>query len=68
LQEGITRQIQFIDLGQTAEIPKMRLGGKIQTKWMLGYHTNWLLRKLLILGSKFLEYSANFPETRTFKE
>ena len=68
LKEGIERSSPIIDLGQTAEISKTRLGGKITEKWMLVHHSNWLVRKLLIAARYLLEYSQKFPETHVFKE
>ena len=66
LRAGIDQRFALIDLGQTAEIPKLRLGGKVRPKWMLGYHSNFLIRKLLIAAKGLLEYKAVFPETHTF--
>jgi hypothetical protein len=68
LKEGIARKLSVIDLGQTAEVPKLRLGGRVKDKWMLGYHSNWLLRKFIILARGILEYKGKFPPTHTFKE
>ncbi len=67
LKEGIEKKASFIDMGQTAEIPKTRLGGKVVEKFMLGYHSNFLLRKSLKAGKGFLEYSTTIPETHVFK-
>ena len=67
LREGIEKKGSVIDLGQTAEIPKMRLGGKVVEKFLLGYHSNWLLRKLLKAGKSILEYSTTVPETHVFR-
>ncbi len=68
LKEGIESGSTLIDLGQTAEIPKMRLGGNICEKHLIGYHSGFLFRKMLIAGSGFLEYKARFPETHVFKQ
>lgn len=68
LREGIEKNASYIDLGQTAEIPKLRMGGKLVEKSMLGYHSNWILRKLLIAGKGLLEYSTIVQETRVFRE
>lgn len=68
LKEGIEQSFSLIDLGQTAEIPKMRLGGKLQEKWMLGYHSKMPIRKLIIAFRGLLEYKGKFPETHVFKE
>jgi len=68
LKEGIEKKASIIDLGQTAEIPKIRLGGKVIEKFMLGYHSNLLLRNLLKAGKGMLEYSATVPEVHVFKK
>jgi len=34
---------------------------------MLGYHSNRIIRKLLVAGKGLLEYSAIFHESRVFK-
>jgi len=68
LREGFKRRASRIDLGQTAEVPKIRMGGQIVEKYMLGYHSNRIFRKLLVTGKGLLEYSAIFQQPRVFKE
>ncbi|MEN8228246.1 MAG: GNAT family N-acetyltransferase [Bacteroidota bacterium] len=68
LREGIEKKSPLIDLGQTAEIPKIRMGGTIIEKYMLGYHSNWIFRKLLLAGKSLLEYPVVFEKPRVFKE
>jgi hypothetical protein len=68
VKEGIGQRASMIDLGQTAEIPKVRMGGKLIEKTMLGYHSNKLIRKLLDAGKNLLEYSITVKETHVFKE
>jgi hypothetical protein len=67
LREGIEKGASWIDLGQTAEIPKTRLGGKAVERYMAGHHSNGLFNKLLDLGKGILEYSGTIPETHVFK-
>jgi hypothetical protein len=67
VREGIEKGAAIIDLGQTAEIPKLRLGGKLVGKYMAGYHSNRVMRTLLKAGKGLLEYSAEFQETNVFK-
>lgn len=67
LREGIEHKAEIIDLGQTAEIPKTRLGGIIEEKYMTSYHSNNLLNSLIRLGSGFLEYSRIVSKTNVFK-
>jgi hypothetical protein len=68
VQEGIEKRASIIDLGQTAEIPKLRLGGKLVEKKMAGYHSNRIMRKLMKAGRHLLEYSAVLKEQHVFKE
>jgi hypothetical protein len=66
VRDGIEKGVSTIDLGQTAEIPKLRLGGNLVEKTMLGYHSNRIMRILLQAGKRFLEYSAAVKETHPF--
>lgn len=68
VREGIEKGASVIDLGQTAEIPKLRLGGKLVEKKMGAYHSNRIMRSLLKAGKSLLEYSTAVPETHVFKE
>ncbi|MBN2545567.1 MAG: GNAT family N-acetyltransferase [Spirochaetes bacterium] len=67
LKDGIEKKAKAIDMGQTAEIPKMRLGGKLQKKYMIGYHNNTILRLLMKLNKNLLSYKYNFNETNVTK-
>lgn len=66
LKDGIKKKARIIDFGQTAEIPKTRLGGKLVEKYMIGSHSNILMRKLLKGGKTFLEYNTKVPKTNVF--
>jgi hypothetical protein len=68
VKEGIEKKALIIDLGQTAEIPKLCLGGKLVEKTMMGYHSGFIIRKLLKTGKSILEYSTVFHEPHVFKE
>jgi hypothetical protein len=68
LREAIEKKASCLDLGQTAEIPKIRMGGKIMEKYMLGYHSNRVIRKLLVAGKSLLEYATIVQEAHVFKE
>lgn len=68
VREGIENRAAIIDLGQTAEIPKLRLGGQLVEKTMLAYHSNRFVRTLLKAGKSLLEYSATVDQTHVFKE
>ena len=67
LKEGIENKAVVIDFGQTAEVPKMRLGCTLDEKTMLAHHSNPLFRKLLKVGKKALEYSTVVEEVHVFK-
>ena len=68
VKEGIGKRASIIDLGQTAEIPKLRLGGELVEKTMLGYHSNPMMRKLMKAGKRLLEYSTIVQESHVFKQ
>jgi hypothetical protein len=55
LKEGIEDRFFTIDFGQTAEIPKMRLGGKLSAKRMFLYHANPLIRWALKKSKRLIE-------------
>lgn len=57
-----------IDLGQTAEIPKMRMGGIRETRYMEAHHSNMLMNKLIIMFQGMLSYKRDLPELHVFKE
>jgi hypothetical protein len=68
VREGIEKGASVIDLGQTAEIPKLRLGGRLVEKTMAGYHSNRIMRSVMKAGKSLLEYSAVVKEPQVFKE
>ncbi len=68
LKQGITSGAALIDLGQSAEIPKMRLGGTPREKIMLAYHSQPLVNRVLRATIGLLSYRGHFPDTRVFKE
>ncbi len=68
IKEGIEKKSGFIELGQTAETPKMRLGGKPEIRYMEAHHNNKLLNKLIKSLSALLEYKRKLENTRAMKE
>ena len=64
--QGINSGAQYIDLGQTAEIPKMRLGGECQPKYMIADHSG-IINILLRASKKLLEYKNDIPEHHVFR-
>lgn len=67
IKEGIQKNAAFIELGQTAEIPKMRMGGKLSEKKMIGYHTSKILNVILKKIGGMLEYKSQFTEPDAIK-
>ena len=65
---GIDEKSDFIELGQTAEIPKMRLGGKPVSRYMEAHHSNLIFNKIFILFSGLLEYKGKLENTHSMKE
>jgi len=68
IRDGIAKKATSIDLGQTAEIPKICLGGNVVEKNMLAYHKNRLLRIILKSGKRFLEYHRTVPDMHVFRK
>lgn len=68
LRQGIAAGAKLIDLGQSAEVPKMRMGGIPREKIMLGSHSRPLLRAMLCAGIGLLSYRKHFPETHVFRD
>ena len=56
IRDGIEHKVTLIELGQTAEIAKMRMGGKPETLYMEAFHSNRIFNKLLKMSSPLLEY------------
>lgn len=68
LQQGIEKGFSRIDFGQTAEIPKLKLGAGAKPKAMFLYHRNPLLRRLLRIGKPWISYRPAFPAVHVFKQ
>jgi hypothetical protein len=68
IKEGIEKKVSLTDLGQTAEIPKLKLGGKLVEKNMLATHSNGFIRHCLNAGKSFLEYRSKWSEFHVLKE
>jgi hypothetical protein len=65
---GVESGASSIDLGQSAAIPKMRLGGRPHEKIMLAYHHRVVPRLMLRVGMGALSYRKQYPDTSVFKE
>ena len=68
IQLGIKLNVESIDLGQTAEEPKMRLGGENHKLYLAAFHKNLAVRLFLRSTIKLLEYKNKIPTHHVFKE
>jgi hypothetical protein len=68
VRSGVESGASTIDLGQSAEVPKTRLGGRPQEKVMLAYHSRVIPRAMLRAGMGILSYRVHVPETNVFKD
>jgi hypothetical protein len=68
IQQGIELGVESIDLGQTAEVPKMRLGGESNPLYLISFHKNYPVRSLLRSSIKLLEYKNKFSNYHVFKD
>ncbi|GAH30063.1 unnamed protein product, partial [marine sediment metagenome] len=59
VRSGIETGANSIDLGQTAEIPKLRLGGESIPLYMFATHSNPLYRSILHSTIGMLQYRSN---------
>jgi hypothetical protein len=67
VKDGIEKKANFIELGQTAEIPKMRLGGQVSERYMEAHHSNRIFNGLLKIFSPLLEYNRKLEMGKVFK-
>lgn len=68
LEIAFEKGCTYLDLGQTAEIPKMRLGGQLIPKQMFLFHRNKLIFWLINQFKYYIGYRAAFPEVHVFKQ
>jgi hypothetical protein len=68
LRQGIAAGARIIDLGQTAETPKLRLGGVPRERFLLGHHSNPLLCRLLHWGRGALSYGKTLERPLVWRE
>ncbi|MBN2722455.1 MAG: GNAT family N-acetyltransferase [Deltaproteobacteria bacterium] len=61
VQQYALGDASYLDMGQTAETPKLRLGGLCQPLYMFGYHPGVLFRWLFRIAKPWLEY-RNTPD------
>ncbi|MEI6577180.1 MAG: GNAT family N-acetyltransferase [Bacteroidota bacterium] len=67
VKEGIENKAAYIELGQTAEIPKMRMGGERIDLKMEARHSNLIFNRILYYGKKLLEYNIDLPRFNVFR-
>ena len=67
VQEGIEKKADFIDLGQTAEIPKLRTGGMLEPRYMEAIHSNAVFNSILKIAKGTLSYKRKVSNHNVFK-
>ena len=65
---GITCGVKRIDLGQTSEETKLKLGAVPEKRYFYAHHSNPVINRLVQLGKDLLAYHYCFPEYRVFME
>ncbi len=68
LERAIARGARFLDFGQTAEIPKLRLGGRLEPRSMAVYHPAAPLRLLLAAAAPLLSYHRELDTHHVFSQ
>ena len=68
VKDGIESNVETIDLGQTAEIAKMRMGGLPQPLYMEAHHSLRGINYLIKIFSPLLEYKGVAERTNALKE
>ena len=68
LEEGFEEGTEMIELGQTSAETKLKLGCYVEERYMLLYHKNPMIRKLLQLISPLIAYNKTDPSYHVFKE
>ncbi len=67
LRQAIEDGARWVDLGQTAEVSKTRIGGRPVPRHLFGYHRARPVRTLLARHRALLEYGGTFPEAHVFR-
>lgn len=65
---AMAMQYSVIDLGQTAEIAKMRIGGLPSERKMFMYHRNPVIHSLIRLFKPFITYKTVHQKANVFKQ
>jgi hypothetical protein len=67
INESIEWGYQTIDLGQTAEIAKTRMGGVPSDRNIFIYHRRRWVRNIFRFASKYIKLKQDFPPANVFK-
>ena len=68
LEYGIKRGVRSIDLGQTSEETKLKIGAVLEKRYFYAHHSNPVINRLVRWGKALLAYHYRFPEYRVFLE
>ncbi len=68
LRDGIENKAGIIELGQTAETAKMRMGSKPEKLYMEAHHSSRIVNYLLKKFGSILEYKSRPESTNTFRQ
>ena len=68
IKYAINHKFKKIDLGQTAEDTKLKLGSHLETRGMFLHHSNALINWLLKKCVRFIEYSAPTHNFNVFRK
>ena len=66
VRDGIERGVEKIELGQTAEVPKTRLGGSLSLRYMEAKHSSLLINHVLKTAQKRLAYNRKIPAVNVY--
>lgn len=67
IEIGIKEKVHAINLGQTTEAVKQKLGGKVQKKYMYIHHSNGLVHTLIHALKPIIGYKLQPQNYRVFK-
>ncbi len=68
VRAGIEAGTPLIDLGQTAEVPKLRTGARLRQRLMFAWHRRGIARRLLGHAAPWLAYDPSLEHPRVFKD
>lgn len=67
IQKGIEAGVKIIDLGQTTETIKQKLGGTLKPMYICHFHRNRIIRSLMKRAMPLLGYTAPMTRYHVFK-